>query len=131
MAVVAKSGTPSLSDILPQPANRLSELLAGVAIAAGDLCRVHSDGTVRLTDGTAVNASALYDGVALKAASVGEGITLGRGVVLRYGAGLTPGARYYASATPGGLEDAATTGGTVPVACAINATEVYFFHPNR
>jgi hypothetical protein len=131
VALVAKTGTPSLSDVLPPANDRLSEKLAGVAIAAGDLCRLHSDDTIRLCNGTAADALALYDGVALKAAGVGEAVTLGHGIIMRYGAGLTPGARYYASATPGALEDAATTGGTVPVAKAVSATEIYFFHPNR
>lgn len=130
MANLVKSGTPSLSDILPQPANRLSELLAGVAIAAGDLCRIHAaDGTVRLSNGTANDALAQYDGVALKAAAVGEAVTLGRGVTMRWGSGLTPGARYYVSATAGAISDAATTGGLLPVAHAVNATEIYFYFP--
>jgi hypothetical protein len=39
-------------------------------------------------------------------------------------AGLTPGARYYVSATAGALDDAATTGGTVAVAIAIDTTDI-------
>lgn len=129
MANLTASGTPSLSDVLVQPANRLSELLAGVAIMAGQLCRIHSDGTVRLSNGTAADALAQYDGVALRSAGVGDAITLGRGVTLRGWTGLSPGARYYVSATAGAISDVATTGGLQPIGHAVNATEIYFYFP--
>jgi hypothetical protein len=63
--------------------------------------------------------------MAVVAAAIGEAVTLIHDVNVRYGATLTPGARYYVSATPGALDDAATTGGTAPVAFAIDATRIH------
>jgi hypothetical protein len=131
MATVAKSGVPSPSTPSPGFEHSLVGLLAGEAIAAGDVCYVKSDATVWRSNGTAAGASALYDGVAAKAASVGEAVTLFHGITFAYGSGLTPGARYFVAATAGALSDVSTTGGTVPIAAAQDATRIYFFPPNR
>ena len=132
MAVIAKSGTPSPSSPSPSFEHSTVGLLAGEAIAAGDVCYIKAaDGKVWKSNGTAANAAALYDGVAAKAASVDEAVTLFYGVTFAYGSGLTPGARYYVAATAGALNDAATTGGTVPVAAAVDTTRIFFFSPNR
>jgi hypothetical protein len=65
------------------------------------------------------------DGYAAVAAPSGEAVTLVFDVNVRYGSGLTPGARYYLSGTAaGGLDTATSTGGTAPVAFAIDATRV-------
>lgn len=125
MADIAKSGTPSLSSVLP-PANcKITGLLAGEAIAAGDACYIKSDGKVWRSIGTAANAAAKCDGFALVATAVGEAVTLIFDVNVRYGASLTPGARYYIGAAAGALADAATTGGTAPVAFAVDATRIH------
>lgn len=124
MATLAKSGTPSLSSPLI-PANNKLSLLAGEAIAAGDACYIKSDGKIWRATGTAANAAAQVDGFALAAASAGEAVTIAWDVNLRYGAGMTPGAKYFLSATAGQLDDAATTGGTAWVAKAIDATRLY------
>lgn len=127
MATLTKSGTPSLATAMPPPACQVgSGLTAGEAIAAGDSCYIKSDGLVWRSNGTAATAPAKADGIAAKAASVGEAVTLYRGVDFHYGSGLTPGARYYVSATAGALDDAATTGGTGAVAFAIDATRIRF-----
>lgn len=127
IADVAKSGTPSLYTLGPDPgACKLPPLLAGEAIAAGDLCYIKSDGLAWRSNGTAANAAAKVRGVAVTKANTGEPITLMYNVVLQYGSGLTPGADYFASATPGAIADAATTGGTAPIAFAIDATRVQF-----
>lgn len=126
MAEIAKSGTPSLSSVLPNPsANKISGLLAGEAIAVGDACYIKSDGKVWRSTGAAANAAAKVDGWALVAAAANEGVTLVFDVNIRYGAGLTPGARYYLSGTvAGGIADAASTGGTAPIAFAVDATRI-------
>jgi hypothetical protein len=133
MATIAKSGTPSLSSTLPPQNDSINGLTAGEAIAAGDCCYVKSDGLVWRTNGTAATAPALYTGIYLGSSpvAVGEAVTLHSNVVVRYGSGLTPGARYYISATAGAIDDAATTGGTVPVAFAVSATRIKFFTPTR
>jgi hypothetical protein len=134
VAAITKSGTVSLCSDTPPQLCMLSGLVAGEAIAIGDICYVKaSDGAVYKTNGTSANAAALYDGVYLGSAAVaaGEAITLYRGVHARYGAALTVAARAYAATTAGLLVDAATTGGTVPVGMVVDATRVYFFFPNR
>jgi hypothetical protein len=125
MADIAKSGTPSLSSVLPGQDKTISGLLAGEAIAAGDACYIKSDGKIWKSTGAAANAAAKVDGFAAQAASVGEAVTLVFEVNFRYGAAMTPGARIYLSgATAGAIADAASTGGTAPVGFCIDATRV-------
>jgi hypothetical protein len=127
MALISKSGTPSLSSVLPEQAHHIgSGLKAGEAIAAGDVCYIASGGTVMRSNGTSANAAAKADGIALKAAASGEAVSIYRNVEMNYGSGLTPGARYYVGATAGRLDAAVTTGGTAPVAFAVDATRIYF-----
>jgi hypothetical protein len=128
MAEINKSGTPSLSTVLPPASNKLNGV-AGEALAAGDACYVKaSDGRVYRSSGAAANAAAKVRGFAAAPTGVGEAVTLLFGVNFRYGAGLTPGADLYLSAaTPGGLADAATTGGVAPVGFVVDATRVHVF----
>lgn len=123
MADIAKSGTPSLATVLPCATHKLT-LEAGEAIAAGDACYVKSDGKLWKSTGAAANAAAVVDGFALSAAAAGEALTVAHGVRLEYGSGLTPGAGYFLSANAGLLADAASTGGTVVVARAVDATRI-------
>jgi hypothetical protein len=124
MADIAKSGTPSLSSVLPGQDKTISGLLAGEAIAAGDACYIKSDGKIWKSTGAAANAAAKVDGFAMVAAPVGEAITLVFDVNMYYGAAMTPGARIYLSATAGAIADAATTGGTAPIGFVVDATRV-------
>lgn len=125
MAEITKSATASMSTLLPEPALRESELLAGETIAVGDACYIKSDGLVWRATGAAANAAARVRGFALEAAAAGDPVTLVHDVVIRYGAGLTPGADLYLSGTvAGGLADAASTGGTSPIAYAKDATRI-------
>ena len=69
MAVINKSGTPSMSSVLPPQSSVIgSGLKAGEAIAAGDVCYIASGGTVMRSNGTAANAAAKADGIAVRAA---------------------------------------------------------------
>jgi len=124
MAVIAKSGTPSLSSVLPGQDKTISGLLAGEAIAAGDACYIKSDGKIWKSDGTSANAAAKVDGFAACASAVGEAVTLVFDVNFRYGAGMTPGARIYLMTTAGLISDAATTGGTAPIGFVVDATRI-------
>lgn len=126
MALIAKSGKPSLASPLPTGGDLIRGLKAGEAIDAGDICYIHTDGTVMRSNGTAATAAAVGFGIAAGTTSQGEAVTLYRGVAFHYGAGLTPGAPYYVGATAGRLDTAATTGGTVVVARAIDATRIQF-----
>lgn len=124
MAVIAKSGTPSLSSVLPGQDKTISGLLAGEAIAAGDACYIASTGLVMKSNGTSANAAAKVDGFAAKAAAINEAVTLVFDVNFRYGAGMTPGARIYLATTAGLIDSAATTGGTAPIGFCVDATRI-------
>jgi hypothetical protein len=127
MAIVAKSGTPSITTLTPCPAHHLP-LIAGEAIAAGDACYIKaSDGKAYRCDGTTLNAAAAKcDGFAAMAAAINKPVTLYRDVVFAYGASLVPGAKYYVAASPnqGQLDTSPTTGGTAHVATAVNDKEI-------
>lgn len=125
MAVVAKSGVPSMCTIDPGWNCFVgSNFKAGEAIAAGDAVYIKSDGLVWKATGTANNAAAQVDGFAPAAAAAGEAVTIVTDVDFHYGAGLTPGARYFLSATAGALETVATTGGLIAIATALTATRI-------
>lgn len=125
MAEISKSGTPSPSVTLYGPEHVLAGLLAGEAIAAGDVVYIKSDGLAWLATGAAANAAAKARGFAAKAASTGGPVTILNRIRWNYGASLTPGAEYYLSGTAaGGLADAASTGGTVVIAYAVDATRI-------
>lgn len=117
MAAIAKSGTPSLASLTPQPGgDKTRPLVAGEALGAFDACYIKADGTVWKSTGAAANAAAKVRGYAPQATSAGEVVTLLRNVRVRYGASLTPGSDIYLSgATAGALADAASTGGTAPI----------------
>jgi hypothetical protein len=128
MADIAKSGTPTISTLGPDPGScKLPTLYAGEAIAAGDACYVKSDGLVWRSTGAAATAPAKVAGYAPMACGVGDAITLFFHVCFRYGAGLTPGATLFLSATAGAIADAATTGGTAPIGFVVDATRVYLY----
>lgn len=129
MAAVAKSGTPSPASVLMPATDRLSGLLAGEAIAAGDACRINgADGRVYRSSGAAANANAKVRGFAAMAAPAGEAVTLVTEADWHYGAGMTPGADLFLSAaTAGALDDAATTGGTAPIGYVVSATVARLF----
>ena len=126
MALVAKSGTPSLASPYPTAGDLIRGLRAGEAIAAGDICYIAADGTAMRSNGTAANAAAVGFGIAAGDTQAGEAVTLYRNVAFHYGSGLTPGTPLFVAATAGGLDNAATTGGTVAVARVIDATRIHF-----
>jgi len=125
MPDLAKSGTPSLATVQPGYEHQINGLVAGEAIAAGDLVYINADGKVWTADGGAADAEAKVRGMVLQAAVVGDGVTVLRGVVVRYAAAMAPGTSYFLSATKGALADAASVGGTVEIAYAIDATRIF------
>lgn len=133
MAVIAKSGSPSLSSLNLDPgAQKLPPLIAGEALAAGDACYVKaSDGLVYRSTGAAANAAAKVRGFAPTLINIGEPVSLIFNVSMNYGSGLTPGADAYLSGTTAGaLVDTASTGGTAPIGFVIDATRIYVFQSN-
>lgn len=126
MALIAKSGTPSLSSPTPGRENTITGLLAGEDVAAGDVCYIANDGTVMRSNGTAADAAAVAVGMAGGAANTGEAVTLFINCNFYYGASLTPGTALFVGATAGRLDTAATTGGTVAVARVISDSRIRF-----
>lgn len=129
MAEITKRSTASLASLTPGQDKTLVGHVAGEAIAAWDACYIKSDGKVWRSTGAAATAPAKVRGWAMSAAAVNEPVTLVSDVsVGEYASGLTPGADLFLSGTvPGGLADAASTGGTAPVAFARSATKIHVF----
>lgn len=126
MALLTRATDASVDASTAAVAEQVSGLVAGEAIDALAACYIKaSDGKVYMSNGTADNAAAKFDGIAAQAAAAGQGVTLfGRGTRVRYGTGLTIAALYYVAATAGRLDTAPTTGGLEPIAKAISATEI-------
>lgn len=129
MAVIAKSGTPSLCTVLPTDPHRLPPLLVGEDIAAGDACYVKSDGKIWRSNGTANDAVAVVDGFAPMAAKVAQRqpLSLYTEANFNYGAGLSPGTFVYLFTTAGAIGTATTTGGLTPCGRVIDATRIRLF----
>lgn len=124
MSDLAKSGTPSLATMSPDPAHQLTKN-ASTDMSAGDIVYLKSDDTFALTDGTALDAKSNWWGMINRSCKAGQPVTAFQGVEFRYATGLTTGTRYYLSTTPGALATAATTGGNVPTAFVTNSTNLY------
>lgn len=129
MAQVARSSKAQIDVVSAQHAQQIAgSLYAGEALDAIAPCRIHSDGLVYMSNGTAANIEARIDGWTPRSYLVGEAVTLfGRGVRAKYSDGLlTPGAILYLDTVDGRLNDTATTGDAVGVAKAINADDIRF-----
>lgn len=125
MALVTRSATASIDAIQGQKASYISSQTAGEAIDALAACYINADGKVYMSNGTANNAAAKFHGIAPKAYAADETLTIyGAGTRAEYGSGLTPGAALYVGGTAGRLDASATTGGTAPVAVAVNDHEI-------
>lgn len=126
MALVTRGTTASIDTIQGQKAPYISGVFAGEPLDALAPCYIKAaDGLVYMSNGTGNNAAAKCHGFTPKAYSTGQALSLyGPGTRAEYGSGLTPGAPLYVGATAGRLDAAATTGGLVPVAIALNAKEI-------
>jgi hypothetical protein len=128
MALVARDSQASMdtSQIIFAP--QISGLLAGENLDPVAPCYVKAaDGKVYMSNGTAANEAAKFDGFTPRAVVAGRPVTLfGVGARARYATTgvLTPGANLYIGATAGRLDTVATVGGTVPVARAIDDTDI-------
>lgn len=130
MAALTKTNAQPPSTIAIPPCNRPCEkMYAGEDIDIMCPVYVKNDGLVWKANGTSANAAARVRGFTFRACKTGEAITFGFGVSAQYGTGLTPGADYYLGTTAGGLDTAATTGGTSPIAYALDATRIFILPP--
>lgn len=127
MALVTRAADASIDASTAMLAPQIPDLIAGEALDVSAPCYIKgSDGKVYMSNGTAANEAAGFDGFTPRAVGVGQAVTLfGVGTRFRYAAsGLTPGAKLYIGATAGRLDTAATTGDAVGVAKAISATDI-------
>ncbi|WP_353267477.1 hypothetical protein [Gemmatimonas sp.] len=127
MPNVARGTSPSMDTSSAMFAPQISgSLIAGENLDGVSPCYIRaSDGRVYMTNGTAANEAAKFDGFCAKATKAGESVTLfGVGARFRYATGLTIGQNFFAGTTAGVLSDTATTGGTAVLARAINATDI-------
>jgi hypothetical protein len=120
-------GTVSLATIEPGYEHQINGLVAGEALVKGDFVYIKAaDGRVWKATGAAANAAAVTRGMVLSSAAVGDGVTIVQGVNVNYGTALSPNASYFLSGTvAGGLADAASTGGTVEIAYAVDANRIH------
>lgn len=127
MALITRSSTASgdTTHLIKVP-QISADVYAGEALDAVAPCYIKgSDGMVYMSNGTAANEAAKFDGFTARAVASGQPVTLyGIGARFGYGSGLTPGAPYFVAATAGRLDTAATIGGLVAIARAINATDI-------
>lgn len=127
MAEVRISGTPSLASIEPGYEHQINGKYAGAAITPGQFVYIKaSDSLVYPATGAAATEPARARGVVLQGAAIGDGVTILHGVIVRWGASLSPGVPLFLSGTNAGeLADAASTGGTAEIAYAVDDTRIY------
>lgn len=130
MTLVTKSARASGDATHLQKVPQVSgDLYAGEALGAIVPCYIKAaDGKVYQSNGTAANEAAKFDGFTPRAVDIGQPVTLyGVGARFRYAdpsAPLTIGQNLFIAATAGGLDTAATTGGLVAIARAINTSDI-------
>lgn len=119
----------SVASLNPPATSRISGLVAGENLTAGDVCYISaSDGAVYKSTGAAANAAAKFRGMAMETTDLGQPVTLFLGGVMRYANALSPGANLFVSGvTAGNLADAASTGGTLPIGFVIDAQRIYVY----
>lgn len=126
MSLVTRSTNASIDPIAAQHLPTVSGLYAGADLDVAAPCYIKSDGKVYMADGSASAAAASVHGFTPRAVKSGQPVTLlGAGTRFKYAdSGLTPGAVLYLGATAGRLDTAASTGDSVGVAFAIDATHI-------
>lgn len=127
MALLTLAADASLDAASAMYAPQRSGLTAGEALLKFAPCYIKTtDGLVYMSNGTAADAAAQFDGATPKAYAIGDSnVTLfGLGTKMRYATGMTPGSKLYIAATAGRLDTAATTGDAVGVAKTIDATTI-------
>lgn len=126
MAAITKSANVSLDTDSGMRAGHVGFLLAGEAIAKGDMCYIKgADGKVYRSINTAANEAAMCHGLAPDAAAAGEAVSLySSPAIWEYSTGLTPGVAVFLGAVAGGLDTAAGTGHPLPVGHVVDAQRI-------
>jgi hypothetical protein len=127
MADIAKSGTPSLVTMLPEPANQDTGT-AGEDIAAGDVVyRKASDGLIYKAGGATNDERYKYAGIAAKASKANNPCTFFHGVRFRYGAGMTINTNVMMAPVNAGLVADANGVNAKVIGRVVSATDIFFF----
>ena len=133
MALVERSSDASLDTSTGVQAAPISgNLYAGEDLDRVSVCRIDPDGKVYMANGSADDPNAKVHGIVNRPANQGEPVTL-YPPDTRFGyseGNLTPGQPLYLAATSGRLDDAATTGGTEPIAHAVGESDIVFATKN-
>jgi hypothetical protein len=126
MALLARATDASMDASTGQFAQQLTGLVAGENLDLLAACYIKtSDGKVYMSNGAAATEPAEFAGFTPRAVVSGRPVTLfGIGARFRYGSALGPGDKYFVAATAGRLDTAATTGGTVAIARAVDDTDI-------
>lgn len=127
MATIAKSAKASMDATTGMLAPQISGKLAGVDIATpATPVYIETDGKLYPCDGTAADKKARCAGFTARAVKAGQPcVCFSVGAIFKYSDELlTPGQLCYLSATPGALSDSTTTGDTVGIAQAIDASNI-------
>lgn len=127
MALVTRSASASVDANTAMYAPQISgNLYAGEDLDVCAPCYIkNSDGKVYMSNGTAANEAAKFFGFVPRAVKSGQPVTLyGMGTRMRYGSGLSIGAKFYIAATAGRLDTAATTGDAVGAVVVVSDTDI-------
>lgn len=126
MADVTRVASAHLDASTGMYAVQITGLLLGEDCDAVDAMYIKTaDGKLYVADGGADDEEAEFIGFTPRAGKAGQPMTVySLGARFQYGSGLSPGAGYFLSGTEGILADAATIGGTVVIAVAINSTDI-------
>lgn len=133
MALVTRSADAHFDTVsavkTPQIPN-LSGLVAGEDLDPMAPCYIASDGTVKMSNGTAANAAAAVHGFTGKSYATGEAVTLFLPGLVGYYSDdfgvIDPGSILYVGTTKGRLDTASTTGDTVGVALVLDENHILF-----
>lgn len=126
MALVSRASDVSI-DTSGLAIGQVAGGIAGENIDAVAACYLKtSDGKWYMSNGTATGEAAEFVGFSARKALVGQPVTIVTAPArFRYAAsGLGAGDKYFVAATAGRLDTAATTGGTVAVAQAVDDTDI-------
>lgn len=117
------------AEVLPGPGASMTSGIAGVALAAGQVCYVNATKELDLADANGTAATALVKGIAMHAATAGQPVTMQRGgeVILGAAAALVVGGLYVLSSNPGMIApsgDLAAGHYTTLLGVAVSATNL-------
>ena len=126
MALIARSEVADFDTTQALTGPQIAGLIAAEDIPRGAPCRIHTDGKIYRASGAAANEQAKVRGFSSRNARSGQPLTLlCVGNIFHYSDGaLIPGSDIYLGTAPGTLDTAATTGGTKPIAFAIDSKEI-------